>query len=90
MAASVYDDTQLTCSSILKEIAYTVNVSEVIPDGTSNVSSEAYLKVDSITALVVLADEPVSGVKDAQGKVMASVQQRFSIKFVKKGSTENN
>ena len=40
-----------TCSNILKEIAYTVSVKAMEPDGI--ISRSAYLKVDKITAEIV-------------------------------------
>ena len=68
---------------MLKEIAYTVNVVEVIPPPEER--KPAYLKIDSIDALVVVQDE-VEGKKDPNtGNAMVSVQQRFSIKFEKVG-----
>jgi len=83
---SVFNASALSCSNVLKEIAYTVKVSEVIPDASSTVSKSAYLKVDSISALVVVMDQPIIALKGLNGKAMASVQQRFSIKFEKKGT----
>ena len=35
----------------------------------------------------MLQDEPIEGVEDLDGKAMVSVQQRFSIKFQKQGSS---
>lgn len=43
---SVYNAATFSCSNVLKELAYTVNVSEVTPDEGS--TDSAYLKVDSI------------------------------------------
>jgi len=82
ISPSVYDPNAVSCSNVLKELAYTVNVSEVIPDSAS--TEPAYLKVDSIKALVVLQQAPITST-EVNGKAMASVQQRFSIKFVKQG-----
>ena len=47
---SVYNDSNVSCSNVLKEIAYTVNVSEVVETNPS----ATYLRVDSINALVVV------------------------------------
>ena len=52
ITASVFNDSQTSCSNVLKEIAYTVKVSEVKPSG--NDTTKPYLKIDSIEALVVL------------------------------------
>ena len=41
----------VTCSNILKEIAYTVSVKAMEPDGI--ISRSAYLKVEKITAEIV-------------------------------------
>ena len=41
----------ITCSNILKEIAYTVQVKAMEPDGI--ISRSAYLKVEKITAEIV-------------------------------------
>ena len=41
----------LTCANILKEIAYTVQVKAMEPDGI--ISRSAYLKVEKITAEIV-------------------------------------
>ena len=84
MSPSVFDPATNSCSNVLKELAYTVNVSEVAPDEGSR--DQAYLKVDSIQALVVVQEDPVTA-EEKNGKAMASVQQRFSIKFVKQGSS---
>ena len=73
------------CSSILKEVAYTVLVSSVDEPDT-DISKNAYLKIDSITADIVIQDtnEPITAVKDEDsGLAMASVHQKFSIKFIK-------
>ena len=85
ITASVFNDSQTSCSNVLKEIAYTVKVSEVKPSG--NDTTKPYLKIDSIEALVVLQDEPVTAVRDDEGKAMVSVQQRFSITFEKMGTS---
>lgn len=70
-----------TCGNVLKEIAYTVNVSEAPAD---DLSSSNYLKVDSVSALVIVSDAPVTASLNTDtGKAMSSVHQRFSIKFVK-------
>lgn len=53
---SVYNDGQTSCTNVLKEVAYTVNVSEVVPSDNDPVSDTAYLRVDSIDALVVVQD----------------------------------
>ena len=81
ISPSVFDSGSTTCTGVLKEISYTVIVSEVDPDANDPISTKPYLKVDSISALVVLQDEPIQGVEDLDGKAMVSVQQRFSIKF---------
>ena len=73
------------CSSILKEVAYTVLVSSV-DEPDADISKTAYLKIDSITADIVIQDanEPITAVKDEEsGHAMASVHQKFSIKFIK-------
>lgn len=75
-----------SCSNVLKEIAYTVNVSEAPADDLSNSN---YLKVDSVSALVIVSDTPVkANLNPDTGKAMSSVHQRFSIKFVKEGDPE--
>ena len=87
VAPSVFNSGSTSCSNVLKEIAYTVNVSEVIPGPSDTISKHPYLKVDSISALVVVQDTPVTATVDAAGKAMAAVQQRFAIKFVKQGES---
>ena len=75
----------LKCSNVLKEIAYTVTVSEKPADNI--VSKTAYLSVDKVEADIVMQETPVEAQLNAStGKAMASIHQMFSIKFVKKGN----
>ena len=52
----------------------------------TDVSKTAYLKIDSISADIVIQDanEPIIAEKDADSLLaMASVHQKFSIRFIK-------
>ena len=48
-------DPSFTCSNVVKEVAYTVEVSSV-DEPDVDVSKTAYLKIDKISADIVLQD----------------------------------
>lgn len=85
LLTSVLDDisSEISCSNVLKEIAYTVNIEE--KPAEDGVSKTAYFNILDISADVVVQDwSVVEEIDSVSGRAIASIHQSYSIKFVKK------
>ena len=64
-----------TCNGVLKEVHYSIKVSTA--SGTMDTNNEPYFKIESVTALPVVMQEPFIG----QCGSRVAVSQSYSIKF---------